>query len=299
MMTKQHRLVSGLVAAVLFAGCGAGDAITRAGSGSGTETGVLAPAPALESTAGLAPGTGDGRDALRLVGAGMPESAGELAQPYPIEEFYQDYFGALDLVNNWWAGHWSEYFTGAYTPPRLIDGGVYGLGLYSRDSGTPDDEFREDELQFTCAGQPLDPNNALHCSGAEDFVAFDIEFLLRARTLGDVFVYMIVAHEWGHAIAADLQTSLVPDWYELQADCFAGATLQGARNDGTLLWEAGDDQEVVNGLNDIGALADWGEYYFDYNAGEWRQATHGSPQQRIDAYNHGVQNGVNACLNFQ
>jgi uncharacterized protein len=235
----------------------------------------------------------------------VPQAASQLPSGYTVQEFYEDYYGALELVDTWWATHWSEYFTESYTAPQLIEG-YYGPGLYSRDNSSvdPRDEVRQpDEVQFTCKGELLAPDNALYCGPtpeypAEDFVAFDIEFLLAARTLGDVFVYVIVAHEWGHAIAADLEEALVPAWYELQADCFAGAALQGAVTDGTLVWEEGDDRELVDGLTDIGSLADWGVEYTDPLTGEPRQATHGSPLQRIDWFLRGARDGVESCLEF-
>jgi len=195
-----------------------------------------------------------------------------------VEEFYSDYYTSLSITDTWWATHWSEYFTGTYTSPFLVDvNQELGLGLYD----APRDEVY-------CGSNLLTDQNAYYCGSTEDFMAFDIDFLGRARIIGDVFVYMIVAHEWGHAIQERLDTTLQQVRYELQADCLAGAVIQGTLDDGTLLFEPGDNEEVSAGLTDIADDVPWG------NAGD-----HGSPQERIDNYSAGVYGGVNACLTVQ
>jgi len=55
------------------------------------------------------------------------------------------------------------------------------------------------------------------------------------QKIGRAWVYLIIAHEWGHAIQARLSRRMVSVAAELQADCLAGATLAGAQRDRTLV----------------------------------------------------------------
>ena len=49
---------------------------------------------------------------------------------YTIEEFYDDFDGARLLLDQWWAAHWNDHFTGTYTSPGVITGGrVRGRAL--------------------------------------------------------------------------------------------------------------------------------------------------------------------------
>ena len=103
--------------------------------------------------------------------------------------------------------------------------------------------------------------------------------------IGDAWVYLIIAHEWGHAIQARLRADQVSVAAELQADCLAGATLFGAAERGLLRFERGDTQELQETL---AAVAD------DF---PWTtESDHGDARQRISAFNQGAQGGVRACL---
>ncbi|MFH5823421.1 hypothetical protein [Georgenia sp. AZ-5] len=230
-------------------------------------------APAPDTTSTLEP--------VPLSDTAPPPAASSTTQ-YTPEEFYQDYNTALQVVNGYWANRWSDFFTGTYSPPQLITGSEFGTGMYLGGSD-----------QILCGNGAraifLGPQNAYYCGlpydPDDDYLAFDVNFLWRARENGDMFVYMIVAHEWGHAIQARLDTALQRVEYELQADCLAGATLQGAVNDGTLVLEQGDIEEVSIGLSDIADEGPWG-----------KPGDHGSPDQRIENFTTGADNGVLACL---
>jgi predicted metalloprotease len=72
---------------------------------------------------------------------------------------------------------------------------------------------------------------------------------------------------------------------ELQADCLAGAALNGAAQEGLVRIEPGDDEEIARTL---GSVAD------DY---PWTdQRSHGDAQQRIGSFRLGVTRGVDGCL---
>lgn len=164
---------------------------------------------------------------------------------------------------------WKRYFarTGQqYEPPEIYGG--------YRGADGP-----------TCAGEPAVPGNAFYCVNG-DFLAWD-EDLMDAgyRQIGDAWVYVIIAHEWGHAIQARVRQSQVSVAAELQADCLAGATLQGAANEGLLTVERGDSREITRGLVAVADDFPWTD-----------EASHGDAQERTGAFNRGAGGGVAACV---
>jgi uncharacterized protein len=188
-----------------------------------------------------------------------------------------EFTDAAAVVNQYWTNHFTEYFTGSYTPPQLLPGTSVGVpGVYNSDVE-----------QVSCGQGFLDANNASYCPSG-DFIAADDKFLHNQDEVGDAFVWFVLAHEWGHAIQARLQSQYVPgtpQTYELQADCFAGAALQGAANDGILQWDAGDSQELSNALDRVSDQLPWTD-----------PRSHGTKDQRVDSYNLGVGNGPLGCL---
>lgn len=183
-------------------------------------------------------------------------------------ELAEDIDSAVEVTNDWWTRHWGDYFTGRYTPPNVV-------GIYDGNdvANAP-----------TCFGDPLPPGNAFYCPDG-DYVAWDKTLLELGYEIGDAWPYLIIAHEWGHAIQADLEMSLQSEQYELQADCLAGAVLYGSRDDGTLEFEDGDEKEIVDGLNFIADEVPWG-----------MSGDHGDSFQRIEAFNLGRTAGVPGCL---
>ena len=137
----------------------------------------------------------------------------------------------------------------------------------------------------TCGGEPSVPGNAFYCP-SENFLAWD-ENLMRAgyTQIGDAWVYLVISHEWGHAVQAQVPRRLVAQAVELQADCLSGAALQGAAQQGLVRIEPGDDEEITRALE---AVAD------DY---PWTdQSSHGDAQQRSSAFRTGASGGVEGCL---
>ena len=184
------------------------------------------------------------------------------------EELAEDIQSAQDVTDAFWQKHWKDYFTGRYTPPN-----VYGLYDGYDVANAP-----------VCFGEPLAPGNAFYCPDG-DYVAWDKTLLELGYEIGDSWPYLIIAHEWGHAIQADLSMDLQSVQYELQADCLAGAVLYGSREDGTLTFEQGDEKEIVDGLNFIADEAPWG-----------MTGDHGDSFMRIESFDSGRTGGVPACL---
>lgn len=203
----------------------------------------------------------------------------ELVTALQPEDFDADYATALQVVNGFWSAHYGEFFAGSYAPPGLVTATSIGVdGLYD---GNVD--------RIPCGASMFQAGNAHYCgppyAAGSHFVGFDVGFLRRAHELGDMFIYMIVAHEWGHAIQSGLVAGGLGVQYELQADCLAGAALEGAVRDGALVLEPGDYEEVDAGLAAIADAYPWGSV-----------ADHGNAQERIAMFRGGAQNGVRSCI---
>jgi predicted metalloprotease len=183
-------------------------------------------------------------------------------------ELAEDIQSAQDVTNAFWKKHWKDYFTGRYTKPN-----VYGIYDGNDPASAP-----------KCFGDALPPGNAFYCPDG-DYVAWDKTLLELGYEIGDSWPYLIIAHEWGHAIQADLDSSLQDEQYELQADCLAAAALYGAKADGILEFEPGDEKEIVDGLNYIADEVPWG-----------MSGDHGDSFQRIEYFDKGRVGGVPACL---
>ncbi|GAB3673449.1 hypothetical protein GCM10027589_43260 [Actinocorallia lasiicapitis] len=176
--------------------------------------------------------------------------------------------GAVEVVNTYWSTHWPEFFTGTYNAPAV-------KGSYNA----------EDPDRFTCDGQPAEKFNAYYCI-PEDYLAWDFGLMKAGYAQGDAFVYLVVAHEWGHAVQNRLKMNLVSADKELQADCLAGAVLWGARKDGTLEWENGDTTEIGQSLSALGDDKPW-----------LNPSSHGDAIERVTAFGQGRSLGVIGCLN--
>ena len=170
------------------------------------------------------------------------------------------------MIDRYWQRHFSELTGRRYESPRVA-------GPYTGTSGP------------SCAGQPSVPGNAYYCP-AGDFLAWD-EDLMRAgyERIGDAWVYLIIAHEWAHAIQARLRGSQVSVAAELQADCLAGAALLGAVNDGELRLEPGDEEEIARTLAVVADDFPWTD-----------ERSHGNAEQRTQAFEAGAAGGLRACI---
>jgi predicted metalloprotease len=131
-------------------------------------------------------------------------------------------------------------------------------------------------------------DNAFYCD-RDHAIYYDLNFLGRQlQTDGDFAPVTIIAHEWGHLIQADLgllDSSRYTIDIELQADCFAGAYAKHAGEEGLL--EPGDLDEGVGNLYKAGDESDlpW-----------FASGAHGQPDQRVAAFQRGLDNGADKCL---
>lgn len=131
--------------------------------------------------------------------------------------------------------------------------------------------------------------NAFYCS-RDHSIYLDRNLLAREyKSYGDFAPATILAHEWAHAMQANL--GLLQGQYftiniELQADCFAGAWARWAGSESTLIvLEPGDVDEGAESLFLKGDDLPW----FDPRA-------HGTGEQRYASFFKGYQFGLASCL---
>jgi len=212
----------------------------------------------------LAPGNGPYRADSSSTDAGGATSSVQVGSPVGDEEVDAEIDAAVQVVNTFWADHFSDFYTGGepYQPPAVG-------GAYTADAPP------------ICGGEPLEPFNAYYCSG-DHTLWWDADLMNAAFESGDAVVYLVVAHEWGHAIQQQIDDVWVAE--ELQADCFAAAALYGAADDDDFLWEAGDTAEITHGLTSLADETAWTD-----------TTDHGDPLDRIDAFNDGRISGVEGC----
>ncbi|MFC5833070.1 neutral zinc metallopeptidase [Nonomuraea insulae] len=137
-----------------------------------------------------------------------------------------------------------------------------------------------------CGGEPSVPNNAFYCPLGH-FIAYDQGWMESLwNEMGDGSVYVIIPHEFGHAIQAQLQTGFELNVQaELQADCYAGGTLSALVSSGALTTEEGDENELFVSLEAAGDPTD-----------DWlNPAAHGTAEQRQASFVSGYRSGVGAC----
>jgi predicted metalloprotease len=183
---------------------------------------------------------------------------------------------AINLTMDYWASAMPNQFYLEWFPPGLGDWGYGYNSLYDGTSTT-----------IYCGDTLLETDNAYACeSDTDNWVAFDTTFMNRSQELGDAFIYVIVAHEFGHVAQAHLAPDQIWAAKELQADCFAGSTMAGMVNDGTLQLDDADYYEIDEAFRSIETLP-WGE-----------GGTHGSWEQRTAAFNLGWTGGGDSrvCL---
>jgi uncharacterized protein len=172
---------------------------------------------------------------------------------------------AVTVVDKFWRRWFAEQGR-RYVPPT-VEGGYVGT------------------RGPRCGDQPSVPGNAYYCP-AGNFLAWDENLMKAGYTqIGDAWVYLVIAHEWGHAIQAQLPGRLVSQAVELQADCLAGAALDGAARDGLVRIEPGDDQEIARTLQAVADDFPWTD-----------ESSHGNARQRLASFQAGVRDGVDACL---
>jgi uncharacterized protein len=172
---------------------------------------------------------------------------------------------AVSITDQFWSGWFADQGL-RYVAPT-VEGGYTGTDGPS------------------CAGEPSVPGNAYYCPPG-DFIAWDDSLMAAGYDqIGDAWVYLVIAHEWGHAIQARLASSQVSRAIELQADCLAGAAITGAADEGLVQIEEGDEAEIARALAAVADDFPWTD-----------TSSHGNAAERTANFNRGSRGGVEACL---
>ncbi|HKP52609.1 MAG TPA: neutral zinc metallopeptidase [Chloroflexia bacterium] len=178
---------------------------------------------------------------------------------------------AAEDIDTYWAGFFDDEGID-YAPPDIF-AAYWEDGQYDTECG------------------PVEVNNAFYCGG-DHGIYYDYNFLQsELDEVGDFAPVIILAHEWGHLIQGNLGILDDPHYLtfqtEQQADCFAGAWSWHVEDEGLL--EEGDLDEAASSLFRAGDEEDFP--WFEPGA-------HGSPQQRIQAFQLGYDEGPYACFDF-
>lgn len=193
-------------------------------------------------------------------------SAAEQPGPVDADDLAGDERTAVGVTDAFWREAFPAEFRRSYRPPRVAGG-------YRGDDGP------------SCGGQPSVPFNAFYCP-SQDFLAWDESLMATGyERIGDAWVYLIIAHEWAHAIQARLQRDQVSVAAELQADCLAGASLFGAAERGLVQLEPGDTEELSQTLAAVADDFPWTD-----------ESDHGNARERTAAFARGSRGGVSACV---
>lgn len=120
-----------------------------------------------------------------------------LDETRPAEDSATETATAVNVVNAFWAEHWGEFFTGSYQSPE-----VYG----------PYDE----STVPMCGGEPLGMRNAIYCH--DGYIAWDAAYVAEGYAVDDAFTWVMVSHEWAHAVQDRLDPALVAAAIQVLAD---------------------------------------------------------------------------------
>lgn len=195
--------------------------------------------------------------------------------PDRAEKVRNDADGLITLLNNFWSNELSSVYNVAFDAPDRV---MY----YESTDWDP------------CGLSAADmTNNAFYCSvDGDEKVEYDLDWLsdYLIDHPGGATTFLILAHEWGHAVQDTwVENNGADVWVpqsrkELNADCLAGVFIARSIDDGTILEEDGDADAIFEWLFESGSTDGW------LNPGD-----HGTPEQRQAAFSDGVVNGTDSC----
>jgi predicted metalloprotease len=200
------------------------------------------------------------------VGPGADPSTGAATPSARGQTFESD----VELARETTEAYWKQTFAASGLTYRPVEAFI----AYQGENGP------------ACGGRPSVPNNAFYCP-AGHFIAYDESWMRKLNEqMGDGSIYVIIPHEFGHAVQAQLNTtSQLNVELELQADCYAGGTLGTLVKNGTLDAEDGDEDELLINLAAAGDPTD-----------DWlRPDAHGTAEQRQSVFVKGYNEGTAVC----
>ncbi len=250
--------------AVLAAGCGAaGDLVGDDDAGAGRARGAGGGAPMT---------AGDDIEAVR------DRFRGEV-----IDSDDEVVLAALRDIEAFWTERFPEVFDcdgGCRLEP--VSGGFYAYG--------PDTE--QPPCGSPAPSYDLIADNAFYCPGS-DLIAWDTASLVPAlrQAFGDFALAIVMAHEYGHAIAVRAGLGGLTITSEQRADCWAGAWVRWA-DDGHA-----ENFDVTRADLDL-ALAGFLRLRDAVGTPATDPLAHGSAFDRIGAFQEGFLDGEAACAAY-
>jgi predicted metalloprotease len=205
---------------------------------------------------------------IRAQGTAGPGAFGEaIARQYPgaaAENQRQNLVQFIDMVLTHVATYWDRELGGVRVPQA-----------YAPAAGRA--------VQTACG---VSSDSPFYCPRDERIVLPQVFFTEKVGwPANDAAVAIVIAHEWGHHVQKLIgQPALLTIVLELQADCFSGAFLKYAQDQGYL--DPGDLDEVAR--QTFGAGDPFGTPWFDPQA-------HGTPRQRLQAVNDGFRSAGARC----
>jgi predicted metalloprotease len=255
-------LLSLLVAiALLLAACSSED-----GEGTTTAPAGGDPEPSSVPASPASPG-----EVLGEVNAAQEERV-EAERRFREEKVLNDAAGLRPILNGFWARELAARYGIEFDPPDSFE--------YYRSAEGP-----------YCGGQRQAPRNAFYCNPEqEEGVAFDLDWFQEYLVdhPGGATTFLILAHEWGHAVQDTWLDSGGPDaWVppnrELNADCLAGVFLAQSIREGTVIEESGDEEAIFGWLYEVG------------NSPWLGPGSHGTKSERRAAFQAGLERGTDYC----
>jgi predicted metalloprotease len=210
-------------------------------------------------------------EVLGEVGVAQEEEV-EAARRARVEKVLDDAAGLEPVLNDFWERELARLYGIRFDPPDYF---AYYRSVEGSD----------------CAGERLGANNAFYCpSDLEEGVLFDIDWFqqyLEAHP-GGATTFLILAHEWGHAVQDSwVESGGTDHWVtpnmELNADCLAGVFLSRSIEEGTIIEETGDAEAIFNWLYEAGS-SPW-----------TTPGDHGTREQRETAFTVGAERGTDYC----
>lgn len=232
---------------------------------------------------------------LALTTAGAPATVQHFASPDPVPDHLDALVTERDVEES------NKEIASAYA--ALSDMWTANFRQVGARFAVPSVARYRGSVRTACGVMPA--NNAIYCP-PRNAIYFDEVFIARqarnaARDLGtdgDMVAVGIIAHEMGHAVAAQLGAdSRVPYENEATADCLSGAFAQHARDEGTL--EPGDLEEAFYGMAAAGdpTPQKTGNARVDARISRVMQVMgHGTREQRMENFKAGFDGGAGACL---
>ncbi|MGE4425558.1 MAG: neutral zinc metallopeptidase [Solirubrobacteraceae bacterium] len=285
---RRHRSPLALVVAVTLAatlavtGCGGDDPVTATTAGTSTQGGPGATSGSTDrqpfkrelgpTLCAVAPGLCGGDK------VSTPPSV--LDDPQQREQREQKVLEDAGYVARLLNEYWTAELQRVYGVPFGVPGRF--------------EAYRGATAGMTCGG-PIPPeqtaSNAFYCShDADERVAFDLDWFqgYLADYPGGATTFLILAHEWGHAVQDTWDEQGIDpgsgDYRdEIQADCLAGVFLHASLRSGALVEKPEDAPAVLGWLYSAGSS-------------QWLDPrSHGTRQQRQAAFLLGFNGTTQAC----